>query len=87
MIKDEYFDKKKACEEFVEIANKWEKHKEIALVFSNHASIKDFTQKLNTLMGYLEEGDKKESLVSLYTLKVTAEFLLRENVPTLENIL
>ena len=87
IIKEENFDNTKTNEKIKVISKKWVKHKEIAMVFSNHTAIKDFTQKLNTLTAYLEEGDKKESLSALYTLKVTAEFLLRETVPSLENIL
>ncbi len=69
------------------IEKKWNEYKKFALAFSNHVQIKDFTQKLNTLNGYIDERDKKESIVSLYVLRCSAEFMIRELDLNYENIL
>ena len=72
---------------FEKMEKKWKKFMGFAMMFGNHTQLKDFTQKLNTLKGYIAEKDKKESLVALEVLSASATFLLRENLPLIENIL
>lgn len=69
------------------IEKKWNEFKVFALAFANHTQIKDFTQKVAMLKGYIENDDKKESIVSLYMLISSAEFLSREFMIIYENIL
>lgn len=73
--------------ELKNIEEKWNNYRPFALMFLNHTTVKDFTQKLNTLKGYVDKNDKKETYVALMSLKVTTEFLLRETIPLFENIL
>ena len=87
VLKESEIHKDKAEMPYLEIKEKWSEYKKIALIFSNHAAIKDFTQKLNTVEGYIEKFNKEECYVAVLTLKATAEFLRRENIPLLENIL
>lgn len=73
--------------ELKNIEEKWNNYRPFALMFLNHTTVKDFTQKLNTLKGYVDKNDKKEAYIALMSLKVTTEFLLRETIPLFENIL
>ena len=72
---------------FEKIEKRWNEFKVFALAFANHTQIKDFSQKLSMLKGYIENDDKKESIVSLYILISSAEFLSREFMIIYENIL
>ena len=57
--------------ELKNIEEKWSNYRPFALMFLNHTTVKDFTQKLNTLKGYVDKNDKKETYVALMSLKVT----------------
>ena len=87
MLNDKDFNQEEAVSEYEKMEEKWNEYKDFALVFSNHVSIKDYTQKMNTVRGYLVKNNLEESYVAILMLKASTEFLLRENLPSLENIL
>ena len=87
LLDKEENEEEKVVLEFEKIEENWNSYRPFALLFLNHTIVKDFTQKLNTLKGYVVKNDKKETYVAVMSLKVTTEFLLRETVPLIENIL
>lgn len=72
---------------YEQMDEKWNNFKLFALALANHNQIKEFSQKLSMLKGYIVENDKKESIVTLYMLKSQTEYLIREFMFNYENIL
>ncbi len=72
---------------FKKIEIKWKDFQGFSLAFANHNTIKDFSQKLNMLKGYLYEDDKKEVIVCLNMLRSSAQFIIEEFAINYANIL
>lgn len=69
------------------IESRWDNFRVISLMFGNHNQVKDVSQKIEMLKGYIVKNDEKESFVTLLMLRSAIRYLSKELVINYENIL